>query len=80
MVWDLKVDARSLQALLPDNRPHTLSMAAAFSNLQHWGSLTPSFALIRPGREGQTQIIVRSRVVTMKWTGAKWEADVEIWE
>lgn len=78
--WLVKVDAASLRGLLPDGRPHELAAVAAFSDRQHVGYVGDSERAMRLvggvflGREGSKQIVVRSEVARLQWTGERWIA------
>jgi hypothetical protein len=75
--WQIRLAARSLAAMLPDAHPHDVKLAAVFSNRQHevyFGDVGPSLDnLIQPrGAKPDSQILVRSRPVQLRWIGDRW--------
>jgi hypothetical protein len=75
--WQIRLAAKSLAAMLPDPHPHDVALAAVFSNRQHevyFGDVGPSLDnLIQPrGAKPDSQILLRSRPVHLRWTGDHW--------
>jgi hypothetical protein len=80
--WSLKVNAASLQKLLPDSGPHTVTVAAAFSERQRMGftgkdsvefeQFFESHGFVPPKGHDGPQVLVRSNVAAIKWTGKEW--------
>jgi hypothetical protein len=71
--WSVKIKAESLRALLPDTRPHTLAVAAAFANRQHEGFFEDSERLTGGGDSAEPPMVVRSGIAQLKWDGTKWD-------
>ena len=75
--WQMHLDARSLNAMLPDTRAHSVALVAAFSNRQHEvyfiGDGPSLGSLVQPrGAKPDSQILVRSQPVQLQWTGERW--------
>ena len=79
--WELRLDSKSLRSLLPDSGPHDLCMIAAFSDRQHEGYFSDEEqAITRIANPlvssekpiGQKQVVVRSGVACLKWSGTEW--------
>lgn len=75
--WQIRLDARSLAAMMPDARAHAVAIVAAFSNRQHEVYFAddgiPLDGLIQPrGAQPDSQILVRSEAVRLQWTGERW--------
>jgi len=77
--WSLRVSTESIKKLLPDDRPHLISIAAAFSERQRVGlaaiELEDLGGFFTPpkGHEGP-QLLVRSNLALIQWTGKEWKA------
>ena len=76
--WQIRLNAKSIAEMLPDAQPHDLALAAVFSNRQHeayFGDVGPSLDnLIQPrGATPDSQILVRSHPVQLRWTGDHWQ-------
>jgi hypothetical protein len=83
--WSVDVDGDSLRALLPDARPHRLTVVATFCNQQHIGydvdggmSNELSAGTLRNpnGAAFPAQVLVRSGPVTLVWDGQAWASPV----
>jgi hypothetical protein len=77
ITWQIHLDAHSLAQMLPDAHPHSVALAAVFSNRQHevyFGDAGPSLdSLIQPrGAQPDSQVLVRSSPVHLRWTGDRW--------
>jgi hypothetical protein len=78
--WQIHLDAKSLAAQLPDAHAHAVALTAVFSNFQHevyFGGSEPSLAslIIPRGAGADSQIVVRSNSVELRWTGTAWRVD-----
>ena len=78
--WQIHLDARSLNAMLPDAHAHWVALVAAFSNRQHEvyfvGDGPPLDSLVQPrGAKSDSQILVRSQPAQLQWTGERWTTE-----
>lgn len=86
--WSIKVDADSLKKLLPDAKPHELAIVAAFSERQHEGHVSDGDLLKALHDDGESphagkdvdpetarQLLLRSNVARIRWTGTTWTTD-----
>ena len=81
--WSLRIDAASVRRLLPDDQPHLVSIAAAFSERQRFGlsgrsSEFDSFwnqGFFSPPKDHEgPQVLVRSNLASISWTGKQWKS------
>jgi hypothetical protein len=79
--WSVRVDGKSMRALLPDARPHCLAMVATFCNQQHIGydieggianELSAGTLRLNDGAAFPTQVLVRSAPANLLWDGNAW--------
>jgi hypothetical protein len=76
--WRIQVSRRSLRNLLPDQKPHKLTVVAAFSErdamVRTDKELPPDGSLPPEGHEG-SQLLVRSNPAEISWDGRAWNAE-----
>ena len=69
--WDVRVDAGSVRALLPDCSPHVVSVVAAYCNSQHEGYAPGAMRLLQRVlmEDGKvpTTVLVRSEPASVRW-------------
>lgn len=70
-VWQIRIGESSLKRFLPDYRPHTLSVFAAFSECRHVSS--PRWPFTPRSSPAERPVLVRSAPVHFRWTGTAWE-------
>ena len=79
--WSVRVDGKSMRALLPDGHPHCLTIVAAFSNQQHIGydveggianELSAGTLRLNDGGAFPAQVLIRSAPVNLLWDGNAW--------
>jgi hypothetical protein len=72
--WSLTLDPKSVEQLLPDNKPHTISIIAAFSERQHEGYSVGAGSMLADDvatfpDQSKEQILLRSNPTHLHWPG-----------